>query len=297
MNKKNLNIGYSGLALGITGAFNILKYLGRGNRFIELIFIGTALFLLLYCTIEFLKNKKDLTTEMMNKMNISLLPTFLMTLANISAHLEMKTLWLLTVGGHLLYGIFFYKKILFKGSPLVSYYIPLVGIAVNIPHAHLFQMDLLGRFLLLYGVIGYLIVSCRLIFYWKNFRTINPLPLLGILCAPLSLCIQGSFIYLDNLSLIKGALMLSLLTTFVVYIIILAILTTPFSLSWASLTFPTSAAAIAHLKGGFFLGSLKLVVLGYCEISLSFMILLIVSVGAFTNFFPRNNEVSNQLNS
>lgn len=295
MNKKNLNIGYSGLALGITGAFNTLKYLGRENRFIELFFIGTALFLLLYCTIEFLKNKKDLTAEMMNKMNISLLPTFLMTLANILAHLEMKTLWFLTVGGHLLYGIFFYKKILFKDSPLVSYYIPLVGIAVNIPHAHLFQMDLLGRFLLLYGIIGYLIVSCRLIFYWKNFRTINPL--LGILCAPLSLCIQGSFIYLDNLSLIKGALMLSLLTTFIVYLIIPAILVTPFSLSWASLTFPTSAAAIAHLKGGFFLGSLKLIILGYCEISLSFMVLLIVSVGAFTNFSPRNNNVSNQLNS
>jgi tellurite resistance protein TehA-like permease len=287
LNKKNLNIGYSGLALGITGAFSILKYLGRENGFIELILIGTALFLLVYCAIEFLKNRKHLTTEMMNKVNISLLPTFLMTLANISAHLDMKTLWFLTVGGHLLYGIFFYKKFVFRGSPLVSYYIPLAGIAVNIPHAHLFQMDLLGRFLLLYGSAGYLIVSYRLILYRKNFITITPL--LGILCAPLSLCIQGAFIYLDNIFLIKGALVLSLLTTLVVYLIIPAVLMSPFSLGWASLTFPTSAAAIAHLKGGFLLGSSKLIVLGYCEVFLSFMILLMVSAGAFTKKIFRDN--------
>ena len=290
MNIKNLNTGYCGLALGITGAFNTLKYLEKENGFIELFLLGAVLFLLTYYALKALKDKEDFITGMRDRKTLSLLPAFLMALSNISAHINLKSLWLLIVGGHLLYGLFFYRKVLFKGSPLVSYYIPLVGIAINIPHAHYFQMDSLGRFLLFYGIMGYLIVSWRLILHWRSFMAVNPLPLMGVLCAPLSLCIQGSLIYLDNPLMIKGALVISLITTLIVYMIVPAVFMAPFSLSWASLTFPTSAAAMAHLKGGVFLGSSKLMAVGYCEIFLSLMFLLIVSMGTFINFFLRTSR-------
>ena len=215
-----------------------------------------------------------------DRKNLSLLPTAFMALANISACIGLEAGWFLFVGSHLLYGLFFYRKVLFRGAPLVSYYIPLVGITVNIPHAHLFQMDQIGRFLLIYGVVGYLIVSWRLLLHWRSFTRVNPLPFFGILCAPLSLCVQGAFIYLDNFLLIKGMLILSLITTFIVYLIIPMVLMAPFSLGWASLTFPTSAAAMAHLKGGIFLESPELMTMGYCEVVLSFVILFMVSVRA-----------------
>jgi len=285
LNEKKINIGYCGLALGITGAFNILKYMGLGNSFLEVVFIGTPLFLLVYFAGEFLKNKRSFMVDMRSSKNLSLLPTFFMASANIVAHMELETVWLLIVAAHLLYGMFFYRKVLFKGSPLVSYYIPLAGIAVNIPHAHLFQVDIIGKFLLVYGGVGYLVVSWRLLLHWRSFMRVNPLPLLGILCAPLSLLIQGQLIYFHSPHLVQGALIVSLITTFAVYLIIPVVLMSPFTLGWASLTFPTSAAAMGHLKGGIFLESSKLTALGYCEVFFSFLILLVVCMGVLREVF------------
>ncbi len=253
----------------------------------EPLLIGTALSLLTYYIAESLKNKNRFIKEAQNRTTLTLIPTIFMASANMSAYIELKTLWFFIVGGHFLYSLFFYKKVLFKGLPIVSDYIPLAGLAVNIPHARLFQADLLGWFLLLYAITGYLLVSCRLILYWKHFITANPLPLLGILCAPLSLCIQGALIYLDNSLLIKGALILSLVCTFIVYLVIGAVFIRPFSLSWASLTFPTSVSALAHLQGGIFLENDKLTAIGYCEVFFSCSILMLVSIGALIKIFPR----------
>ncbi len=277
MKKMDLNMGYCGLALGLTGAFNILKYLGRLAPFLEGGLLGTALLLLGCFAVELWKNRGNIL-EWGDK-NLSLLPTVFMALANISVHMEMKRVWLLLVGIHLLYGLFFYRRILFRGAPLVSYYIPLVGIAVNIPAAKLLQMDLLGRVLLVYGGAGYLAVTWRILLHWRGFRESNPLPIMAILCAPLALWVQGGMIYLEVSVLIKGALLLSLLTTLGVYLLLPLIFRGSSSSAWAPLTFPTSAAALAHLKGGIFLGSSGLVALGYCEVVLSLGILLLATPG------------------
>jgi len=277
LNKKNLNTGYCGLALGLTGTFNTLKYLGWGGLILEGIFLGTALLLLIYFAREICKSKINILGA--DEKSLSLLPTIFMTLGNISGHMELKKVWLIFVGLHLIYGLLFYRRVVFRGAPLVSYYIPLVGIAVNIPYAHLFQMDTLGSFLLVYGGAGYLIVSCRMLFYWRRFRKLNPLPLMGILCAPLALWAQGGFIYLEMPVVIKGAVFLSLLTTLAVYLIVPVVLARGFSTAWASLTFPTAAASLSHIKGGVLLESSELVALGYCEVVASLGILFIVTFG------------------
>lgn len=283
MNRKSLNVGYCGLALGLTGAFNTLKYLGWEGLLFEGIFLGTPLLLLIYFAAETYKDRIDILGE--EKVSLSLLPTVFMALGNISGHMGMKKIWLVLVGIHLIYGLFFYRKVVFRGAPLVSYYIPLVGIAVNIPYAHLFQVDLLGRFLLIYGGAGYLIVSCRLLFYWRRFRKLNSFPVMCILCAPLALCIQGGFIYLGTSGLVKGAVFISLITTLAVYLVIPVVFMGGFSTAWAPLTFPTAAAALAHLKGGILLENSKLMVLGYCEVVASLGILLIVAFGTINEIF------------
>lgn len=288
MKKIDLNMGYCGLALGLTGAFNILKYLGRMGQVLEGVLLGTALLLLVGFALEAFKNKVDILEE--GEKNLSLLPTAFMALANITTHLEVREVWLLLVGTHLLYGLFFYRKILFRGAPLVSYYIPLVGIAVNIPAAHLFQMDLLGRFLLIYGGVGYLVVTWRLLLYWRSFRELNFSPILAILCAPLALWIQGGMIYLEASAPIKGALLISVLTTLGVYLLLPLILRKSSSGSWAPLTFPASAAALAHLKGGIFLGSSGLETLGYFEVVLSLGILLLAAAGTMGSFLKKQRD-------
>lgn len=296
MSKKKLNIGYCGLALGITGAINTIRYLKIKNDFIVIFLLGAAIFLLTYYALEAAKNKKNFIMNMKQTQNLSLFPTFLMASANIFTYINLKTVWFMVLVGHFLYSLFFYKKVLFKSNPLVSYYIPLVGIAVNIPHAHYFHMDPLGKFLLFYGTIGYIMVSCRLIFYWKNFLVSNSFSLMGILCAPLSLCIQGGLIYIENPLIIRGGMAVSLITTFIVYMIIPYVFMDSFSLGWASLTFPTSAAAMAHLKAGIFLGISKFITIGYCEVIFSFIILIIVSIGAVTDYLkkiPRFSKICN----
>lgn len=285
MKKKDLNMGYCGLALGLTGAFNILKYLGGAAQALEVVLLGSALLLLGLFAVEVCKNRGNILEA--GDKTLSLLPTAFMALANISVHMEMEKVWLLLVGTHLLYGLFFYRRVLFRGAPLVSYYIPLVGIAVNIPAAHHLQMDMLGRFLLVYGGAGYLAVTWRLLLYWKRFRESNPLPLMAILCAPLALWIQGGMIYLEVSVLIKGALFISLLTTLGVYLLLPTILVGSSTTAWAPLTFPTSAAALAHLKGGIFLGSSRLEALGYCEVVLSFGILLLAAGGTLGSILKK----------
>ncbi len=275
MNGRNLNVGYCGLALGFTGAFNTLKYLGWKSLLVEGVFLGGALLLLIYFARDTYKSKINILGA--DEKSLSLLPTVFMALGNISGHMGMKRMWLTLVGVHLIYGLLFYRSVIFRKVPLVSYYIPLVGIAVNIPYAHTFQMDLLGRFLLVYGGVGYLVVSCRLLLYRKWFRRLNPLPVMCILCAPLALCIQGGLIYLGNPTVIKGAMLISLFTTLTVYLIVPVVFMGSFSAGWASLTFPTAAAALSHLKGGILLENSKLLVLGYCEVAASLGILLVVT--------------------
>ncbi len=278
MKRTGLNTGYCGLALGLTGVFNILKYLERTSPLLEVVLLGTALFLLVIFILEVMRNKVNILKE--GEKNLSLLPTAFMALCNISAHLEMRIVWLLLVAAHLLYGLLFYRKILFRGAPLVSYYIPLVGIAVNIPTASLLQMDLLGRFLLIYGGMGYLVVTWRLFLYWRRFRELNYSPILAILCAPLALWIQGTLIYINTPGVVEGALLISLLTTLIVYLLLPRSLAGTSPAAWAPLTFPTSAAALAHLKGGFLLGSSGVEFLGYCEAALSLGITLLVATAS-----------------
>ncbi len=51
-----------------------------------------------------------------------------------------------------------------------------------------------------------------------------------------------------------------------------------------SLTFPTSATAMAHANSGNFLGVSKLLMVGYYEVILSLVILFIVFAGALIFF-------------
>lgn len=252
----NLPVAIAGISLGFSTIASVWEFLGCALiRHFAIIFASICIGLLL---MKLLLDPKKVISELKHPVTGSFYFTTTMTLMTISNYLSKynlilaKCIWLSTIFLHIIMFIIFFvfMRKNFKFEQVVpSWFIPAVGICVSVVTGNPMGFDGLMKIIFYYSFTWLLILVPILIYRVKFYKAEIPSQIkmtLAIFAAPSNLCLAGYLGVFKPSNIILMVLVpISYILTLYVYTLLPKFLRQPFTLGFASLTFPLAIGVVA----------------------------------------------------
>lgn len=254
---KQVPIPTAGVMLGLCALGNLLQ---SYSETVRLICGASAAFLGIFLLLKFFVHPGQIREDYENPILASVSATIFMSVMQLCTYAypyigqTAMFIWFAAVAGHIFLMGWYTKKFIlrFKLSEIFpTCYITYVGIVVATLTSPTFGMETLGRVLLVFGLAAYVVMFVVITYRYIKIEVHEAAkPLFCIYTAPMSLCLAGYLVVVDEKSWIF-TLVLEIIAQSLFLFVLLKLpklLKLPFYPSYAAFTFPFVITAFALKK-------------------------------------------------
>lgn len=254
---KQVPIPIAGVMLGLCALGNLLQSYSETVRMICGV---SAAFLGVFLLLKFLIHPDQIRKDYENPILASVSATIFMSVMQLCTYAYpylgniTMIIWFAAVAGHIFLMGWYTKKFILRfdlSEIFPTCYITYVGIVVATLTSPTFGMETLGRVLLVFGLAAYMIMFIIITYRYIKIEVHEAArPLFCIYTAPMSLCLAGYLVVVDEKSWILTLILEIIAQTLFILVLIRLprLLKLPFYPSYAAFTFPFVITAFALKK-------------------------------------------------
>lgn len=254
---RQVPIPTAGVMLGLCALGNLLQ---SYSETIRMICGMSAVFLGIFLLLKFFMHPDQIKEDYENPILASVSATIFMSLMQLCTYAYPyigKTamfIWFAAVAGHIFLMGWYTKKFILRfnlSEIFPTCYITYVGIVVATLTSPTFGMEALGRVLLVFGLIAYIIMFIVITYRYMKVEVHEAArPLFCIYTAPMSLCLAGYLVVVDDKSWLFTLILEIIAQSLFIFVLIKLprLLKLPFYTSYAAFTFPFVITAFALKK-------------------------------------------------
>lgn len=254
---KQVPIPTAGVMLGLCALGNLLQ---SYSETVRLICGASAAFLGIFLLLKFFIHPGQIKEDYENPILASVSATIFMSVMQLCTYAypyigqTAMFIWFAAVAGHIFLMGWYTKKFILRfnlSEIFPTCYITYVGIVVATLTSPTFGMETLGRVLLVFGLVAYIVMFVVITYRYIKIEVHEAAkPLFCIYTAPMSLCLAGYLVVVDEKSWIF-TLVLEIIAQSLFLFVLLKLpklLKLPFYPSYAAFTFPFVITAFALKK-------------------------------------------------